>query len=397
MKILHILAQKPTRTGSGVYYSNIIEEFKKFGHEQAAIFAVQDDFVFDVLPKTSQYPVEFKTAALPFAVAGMSDVMPYDNTIYSQMNEGMISAWQGAFRAVLLQAKAGFSPDVVVLHHLWMLTSMAIEIFDNCRKVCMCHNTDLRQAEQHPHMKERFVKNLDALDLVMTLSDSAKPRIADIYGIDPKKIATIGGGFSQNIFYPSANKPKNGKVQIVYAAKIEQSKGIFELVHAFKKVTALADCVHLNIVGTPDTDNRRKLDEIISECDNISLVHITNQKVLADFLREADIFVMPSFYEGLGLIAIESLASGLRVVATEIDALMAQLGEKVNNSGVLRRLSRTFSPSEQKNKAGRVFALPLSTYLTRISIIFISVLIDCTHCICKIFIRYSIENEFKYP
>ncbi len=29
MKILHVLAQLPSKTGSGVYYSNMIEGFKK--------------------------------------------------------------------------------------------------------------------------------------------------------------------------------------------------------------------------------------------------------------------------------------------------------------------------------------------------------------------------------
>ena len=38
---------------------------------------------------------------------------------------------------------------------------------------------------------------------------------------------------------------------------------------------------------------------------------------------------MPSYYEGLGLMAIESLACGLYVVTTEIEALMTLLGEEI--------------------------------------------------------------------
>ena len=40
MKILHVLAQLPSRTGSGVYYSNMIEEFSSYGYEQKAIFGL---------------------------------------------------------------------------------------------------------------------------------------------------------------------------------------------------------------------------------------------------------------------------------------------------------------------------------------------------------------------
>jgi len=85
MRILHVIAQLPARTGSGVYYSNVIEELKKYGHAQAALFAVQDDFTFDVLASGAQYPVCFKTDSIPFPIAGMSDVMPYANTVYSRM------------------------------------------------------------------------------------------------------------------------------------------------------------------------------------------------------------------------------------------------------------------------------------------------------------------------
>ena len=57
---------------------------------------------------------------------------------------------------------------------------------------------------------------------------------------------------------------------------------------------------------------------------------------LGDELREKDIFIMPSYYEGLGLMAIESLACGLYVVTTEIEALMTLLGEEIKESGVIK-------------------------------------------------------------
>jgi len=38
-------------------------------------------------------------------------------------------------------------------------------------------------------------------------------------------------------------------------------------------------------------------------------------------MRAADIYVLPSYYEGLGLIAIEALGCGMRVVVTEIEGL----------------------------------------------------------------------------
>lgn len=52
-------------------------------------------------------------------------------------------------------------------------------------------------------------------------------------------------------------------------------------------------------------------------------------------MRTKDIFILPSYFEGLGLIAVEALGSGLRAVTTNIEGLIEFLGEKVNNSEVI--------------------------------------------------------------
>ena len=42
MKILHVIAQLPKQTGSGVYFTNVIQ-FMQQNHENAAVFGIQDD------------------------------------------------------------------------------------------------------------------------------------------------------------------------------------------------------------------------------------------------------------------------------------------------------------------------------------------------------------------
>ena len=335
MKILHVIAQLPERTGSGVYYKNLVEELKKYDYEQAALFAAQDDFVFDVLESAAQHPVRFKSERLPFPIVGMSDVMPYENTVYSKMDESMLQAWREVFKEKLLHAKEVFQPDVVILHHLWMLTSIAADVLDSQVRIAVCHNTDIRQAEQHPDMKREYVTNLGMLDAVFALSDCQQQKIADVFGVEKSKIITIGGGFNQKLFYPPVSKKKNAKVELVFSAKIAQSKGVFELVKAFRKISQSRPNLHLDIIGTPNEENAQVLKTLIGDADNITVVPITSQKILADYIRGKDIFVMPSYFEGLGLMAIECLACRLRVVSTEVEALMSLLGEKVDNSGVI--------------------------------------------------------------
>ncbi len=146
MKILHVLAQMPAKTGSGVYFCNLIQRLRAYGHAQAAVFACQGahNHNFDLLDADCQFPVRFQCKALPFPIAGMSDVMPYESTRYRDMDDAQLALWRAAFQKQLEAARAGFAPDVVILHHLWMLTSLGAQVFRNAVTVGVCHNTDLR-------------------------------------------------------------------------------------------------------------------------------------------------------------------------------------------------------------------------------------------------------------
>ena len=52
-------------------------------------------------------------------------------------------------------------------------------------------------------------------------------------------------------------------------------------------------------------------------------------------MRKKDIFVLPSYFEGLGLIAVEALGSGVFVVSSEIKGLIEFLGEEINSNNVI--------------------------------------------------------------
>lgn len=334
MKVLHVLAQLPSRTGSGVYYSNMIEGFKKYNYEQRAIFGYQDEYHWDILDNKYQYPVVFKSEELPFPIVGMSDVMPYENTIYSSMTEEMVDMWKKAFRERLEKVKEDFNPDIIFAHHLWILTSLVREVFPDSKIIGLCHNTDLRQAKMNPHLKNKYVDKIHELDYVFSASEQQKDEIVEIYDIERNKLIAVGGGFNQDIFYPPKEKTYADKIRLVFCAKIDPSKGIYELIEVYKSL-GLED-VTLDIIGSPDEENKKKIEKYIDSDSSIRVYNVKNQVALGDELREKDIFIMPSYYEGLGLMAIESLACGLYVVTTEIEALMTLLGEEIKKSGIIK-------------------------------------------------------------
>lgn len=335
MKLLHVLAQLPSRTGSGVYFSNLVENFKKYDYEQKVVFGIQDDYKWDLLDEEDISAVRFKSEEVPFPIVGMSDVMPYDNTLYSKMTDEMYDQWVNAFKKRLIAIKEVYKPDVIFAHHLWILSSIVAEIFTDSKIIGVFHNTDMRQAQMNPDIYNKYVKNLDKLDLVFALSENYIGEITNTYkDIKRDKIITIGGGFNENIFYPPKKKEYGDKIRLVFAAKIDPSKGIYELLKVYKDLNL--DDITLDIIGSPDEKSKKEIEKYINGDKSIRVYNVKDQVALGDELREKDIFVMPSFYEGLGLMAIESLASGLYVVTTEIEALMTLLGKEIEDSGIIK-------------------------------------------------------------
>ena len=333
MRILHVLAQLPIKTGSGVYFTNVIDGLKEFNVEQAAIYATTPEYNFNFVDE--KFEVEFQGKDISFPIVGMSDIMPYDNTLYKNMTDEMIESWQKAFREKLIQARETFKPDVVITHHLWILSSMVCDIFENVKVLGVCHNTDIRQAEKNPAMKDKYVKSLGKLDKILALSSGVIDGIANIYNYPVGKIVNIGAGYNEKIFYPAEKYEKNDNVKILYAGKFDESKGFYELIKAFRLLEKKDTKVELELIGNLKEEDRPRVESLVGDSKRIRIYNAVDQVHLGEIMRHKDIFILPSYFEGLGLIAVEALGSGLRVVATEIEGLIEFLGEKINNSEII--------------------------------------------------------------
>jgi glycosyltransferase involved in cell wall biosynthesis len=62
------------------------------------------------------------------------------------------------------------------------------------------------------------------------------------------------------------------------------------------------------------------LKQMVSELDlNSEVEFLVNRTDVPEVLKQADVFVLPSRYEGLGLVVLEAMAAGLPVIASNID------------------------------------------------------------------------------
>lgn len=330
--VLHCLSQLPTRTGSGVYYRNLIDELRQLRDgRQIALYGKPRERVIDWLTADAEYPVTFETPDLPYPICGMSDEMPYPSTVFCEMTPDELAIYENAFRTRLQEIREKEKPDIVLCHHLWILCRIVLEVFPDIPVIGISHGTDLRQALQNPELKERYVGNLDGLAAVAALSKLHETQLSDVFGIAPQKIKVTGGAFDRNVFYPPEERitPRPDCANFLYAGKIAEAKGVFEMVEAFDLLTRELPNVHLDIVGRETKETLHRIAERSNGNPNITFHAVEQQKILAEHMRHADIFILPSYYEGLGLIALEALASGMYLVATELPALIEQLGPEI--------------------------------------------------------------------
>ncbi|MGI5061826.1 glycosyltransferase family 4 protein [Treponema denticola] len=355
MKILHCLAQLPMKTGSGVYFSTLVEGMIKKGHENAVLYGTQLPFAEktfnESLPdklqgSVKEYPIKFLSAYeqeektvfnadIPFPIAGMSDIMPYASTVYSEMNDEMYQKWISVFEKTLLRAKEEFNPDVIISHHLFILTSLVKKIFSGKKIIGISHGTDIRQIKKNPWIKTRYIQNLDKLDLYFTVSPKDIAEVQTIFSANLEKIKLTGGGFNPDIFNDKDRHVFDGTFKLCYAGKISDSKGVFELAKTLPLILKKYPNTELTLIGNATEEQKNILLKNADYSENLKIVNASSQVCMCKILKQNDIFILPSYYEALGLVAVEALACGLFTVTTEIEGLINLLGEKINTSGII--------------------------------------------------------------
>jgi glycosyltransferase involved in cell wall biosynthesis len=354
MRILHALAQRPGRTGSGVFLQQLFKTGYEKGCEQAVLAGVPKNDQnpdIDNLDLKNFYPVLFETQELDFPVVGMSDVMPYDSTKYSDLDEKMYQAYESEFKKVITKAVEEFKPDVVICNHIWLLCTFIKDLYPNLKVLVLCHGTDLRQLERAKMLVPIVKEKVPRCEYLFALNSAQNEEICELYDIPKNRVITSGSGYNPDMFFP-IKREKNKKVKIVYVGKICNYKGVPNLLNAIDNTQNYKE-LELNLIGHGNVEESQ---DIIKSCENrktqVNYLGAIPQDELAQFLKTCDIFILPSFFEGLPLVVIEALASGTKVICTDLPGLDDFLGNELKQLDAIRyvkmpRLKNVDTPYEE--------------------------------------------------
>lgn len=337
MRILSVTAQKPDSTGSGVYLTELVKGFADMGHTQAVIAGVYAEDQIRMPDGVICYPVYYNSQELKFPILGMSDEMPYDSTKYSDMTDEMMESFKNAFRKRIEWAVQEFRPDVILCHHLYFLTAYVRELCPDRIVYGLCHGSDLRQIKKNPWQRAYICDRIQKLDGVLALHEEQKAEIEDFYGCEKEKVQVLGTGYNSKVFYRNdENREERGrqdseKLSLVFAGKISEKKGVMSLIRSMNYIPDVKERVLLQIAGGHgNTSEYQQIKELAEACPcEVEFLGKLSQPELAKVFCQGDVFVLPSFYEGLPLVLIEAMACGMRAVCTDLPGIQEWLGKNL--------------------------------------------------------------------
>ena len=326
MKILHLLSQRPEATGSGIYIQAMIREAARRGHENFLLAGVPhgEGPQPDGLGAAACEFVRFQGGGLPFAVVGMSDIMPYPSTRFADLSPLDVEIYERCFADKLQEVVARIHPQLIHSHHLWLLTAMTRSLFPHLPLVATCHGSDLRQFHFCPHLRPRVLAGCRELDGIMALTGAQKHDIIRLYDIPGGRIEVVGAGYNEAWFRPRP-KPAPDPVRLVYAGKLSRAKGVPWLLRALAGLRRFP--WRLDLIGGGTGRERDEILELAAAMeDRVQVWSPRSQAELARLMGQAHLVVLPSFFEGLPLVVLEALASGCRVVTTALPGVVEVLG-----------------------------------------------------------------------
>lgn len=333
-RILHIIAQYPGKTGSGIFLQSLINEGGKLKYSQAVIAAISkkmEEVKFKKEHNIKFYPVEFNTEKIGFNIVGMSDVMPYESTKYSELTDDMYNIWKENFENEVKKAINEFKPEIIIAHHLYLLTSIVNKLRGDIKLIVLSQGTELRQLELNPKYKDLVIKGCKSVDMVCALNNYQAKKIIGVYGISENNIKVMGVGYSSEVFNYNCKLKK--KKQVIFAGKLSSSKGLRCLISSFK---SLNENIELLIAGSGEEESSMKL--LAKDDNRIKFLGNLSQVELSNVLRESEVFILPSFYEGLPLVIMEALACRAKVIMSDIKGVSEWVGENINSSGAINYL-----------------------------------------------------------
>jgi D-inositol-3-phosphate glycosyltransferase len=236
--------------------------------------------------------------------------------------------------------------------HYWLSGLAALELRTSwdVPVVSMFHTLGLmknRVAQPHEEVEGDYRINgerkvMASVDRIIAATPAELAQLQWLYNIDTKKVTVIPPGVDTSRFYPIPSDEAKAYIgippddrMVLYVGRIEPLKGLDVLFEAMGRYCqhSQADKAHLHLTiigGDPDASSEKmtvemsrlkELRERYGLEDMVTFRGKQDQDTLPYYYSSAEVVVVPSHYESFGMVALEAMACGTPVVASQVGGL----------------------------------------------------------------------------
>lgn len=155
---------------------------------------------------------------------------------------------------------------------------------------------------------------------LIVLSNTWKDYYVTNLGLNPQKVFVLPNPTELPDEIPQ--RLNVNKITLLFCGRIGQRKGTFDLIEAFANLPhELKNCAELIIAGDGDIEKGRSLVGSLNLTEHITFLGWVNSEQRDKLLTKADVFILPSYNEGLPMAILEAMSWGLPVISTPVGGI----------------------------------------------------------------------------
>ncbi len=324
-------------SGSGVYTVNIARALVRKGHEVCIIMPENEVLAELDVDGIRLHPVYFDSCsadALDFDFPCFT-THPRSVMTFYELDNAQVAAYEGVFRAAIEDEIAAFDPDVIHCGHIWLQASYAADY--GIPLIITAHGTDLIGFQKSERFREQARKAFDTADAIITISKDSTALVNKLFG-EPEKVHLVRNGYDPTVFYPDESSVAEVLTRfdidgdyddiVSSAGKFAHFKGIDILLNA----AALYERDGVATIIAGDGELFGEMTALAKELGlrHVHFVHNQPHDVLRHLYSCATVSLLTSRNEPFGLVAIEALACGAPVIASDeggpLDIITPEVG-----------------------------------------------------------------------
>ena len=218
-------------------------------------------------------------------------------------------------------------PDIIHCHlEVLEILYYAREVLDGIKLLFTCHNPPhLLIGDARPAERDACRYLLDHNDLqIIALHDEMAKEIDEMFDINNTAVIRNGIDFNRFRKIDKSKEEIRNSLGIPEDAYVVGQVGRFAYqknpeftVDVFSKLLERSDNARLLLIGRGDKKNL--VDQINKLGINDKVLILENREDIPELLKAMDVFILPSRFEGLGIVLIEAQVCGLPcVVSTNV-------------------------------------------------------------------------------